>query len=71
MDMEIKRIRIALGMTQSQFAQKLALKPSAIGNYEMGIRKPKIIHARHIVNFAKSRGIQTSLDAIYSINSAH
>ncbi len=68
---EIKRIRVALGMSQNQLAKAIALGPSAICNYENGSRRPKISHAIHIVYFARSKGIQTSLDAIYGIDSSH
>lgn len=65
---EIRRIRRALGMSQSQFAKELALRPSAIGNYESGFRHPKIKHAVDMVTLAKSRGVETSLEKIYAEN---
>lgn len=38
----LKKARTALGLTQSQFADRLNLSPSTIGMYEQGRREPDI-----------------------------
>lgn len=69
---EIRRIREALGLSQSQFANKLLeeegvnIRYTAIGNYETGSRFPRPNIASAIVNLSKNYGIETSMDLIYT-----
>ena len=38
----ITRARMAAGMTQAQLGEAIGVKPQQIGNWERGIRNPKI-----------------------------
>lgn len=40
MEKRIKQIRKEAGLTQSEFAAKIGVKPATLGNYEQGIRTP-------------------------------
>ena len=46
----IRTIRLAKGLTQGQLADRADLKRSAIGNYENGVREPKMSILRKIAD---------------------
>jgi DNA-binding transcriptional regulator YiaG len=37
---QIKSLRTALGMTQSEFAANLGVKQTAVSHWEIGVRRP-------------------------------
>ena len=41
-DSPITRARMTAGMTQAQLAEAIGVKPQQIGNWERGLRNPKI-----------------------------
>ena len=46
----IREIRLSKGLTQGQLADRASLKRSAIGNYENGVREPKMSVLRKIAD---------------------
>lgn len=52
-------------VTQSQLADDLGVKQSAISNYEGGTRAPEIRIARRFVQLANRMGFACSLDDVY------
>lgn len=58
----IKRIRMALYLQQSEFAEKLGLSLSAISNYEAGRRMPRLPIARKIKAYADKNGIIVEME---------
>ena len=47
---KIKALRLARGLTQQQFADKLAINRSTISNYELGNREPRLAQLNAIAN---------------------
>ena len=45
---QIAKARMAAGMTQAQLAESIGVKPQQIGNWERGLRNPKIEALRKI-----------------------
>lgn len=64
----VKKIRIKLGMTQSEFAAAIGRTQGAVGNYETDSehkRTPDINTAWKIIELAKKHGEKASLEDIY------
>lgn len=61
----IKELRLKLGMRQGVFARAIGKKPSAISNYETGLREPDSKTAYAILDLAKNAGIPATLEDIY------
>ena len=47
---EIKNVRLAIGITQAELARRLGVTPQAISQYERGEKKPKIETIKKIAN---------------------
>lgn len=60
----LKNVRLALGLNQSEFAQKLSITQTAIQNYEKGRRKPKLSILKMMMDLAKNKGIEFRLEDI-------
>lgn len=61
-----KKIRREFNMTQAEFGQALNLSRLSISNYETFKRVIPPYVALRVIEYAKSRGIYSSLDEIYS-----
>ena len=60
----IKRVRNELNLEQLDFAKKVNVSKTAIYNYEMGTRKPRPAIAFRIRDFAKSQGVDVSIEEL-------
>lgn len=62
----ILNIRKRLSVSQVGLSHELGVTQSLISQYENGMCHPSLRVARRLVDIAKSRGIDLTLDAIYS-----
>jgi DNA-binding XRE family transcriptional regulator len=62
---EIKRIRKILQLSQKDFGELVNVTQGAIHLYEAGERFPRRKTAKAIILLAQSKGINTSIEAIY------
>lgn len=60
----IKKIRLALCMSQAEFSRVLDVTCSTISCYERGKRKPSFATIRKMINLAKLHNIKIKLDDI-------
>lgn len=61
----IAKIRAYLGLTQEEFGQRIGVTGASVSNYEAGIRSPRILTGRLIVDLAKSYKFEIELEDIY------
>lgn len=61
----IRAIRLKLGMTRKEFAQALKLTQMSVSNYENNIRYPAINIGYKIINLAKRKGLNVTLENVY------
>lgn len=62
----IKRIRLACGLNQVEFAKAIQSDRNAIGAYEAGKRQPGYLCLRRIVEFANKNGMDVTYTDIKS-----
>lgn len=55
---DIKSIRLALGLTQEEFAKKVDSSRTAVQNWERGISEPSL---KHFKNICKIHGIDIAV----------
>lgn len=60
----IKKIRLALDMTQEGFGKLLGVTQAAIGNYESNIRSPKLNICYKIIKLAAQHNIKVELSEL-------
>ncbi len=60
----IKKIRLALCMSQSEFSRALEVTSSTISCYERGLREPSFATIRKMIAIAKKHNIKITLDDI-------
>jgi DNA-binding XRE family transcriptional regulator len=58
----VKRIREALNLNRTDFAEALQVSSTAILNYEKGIRCPKWTIVKKMQELAKKSGLELSAD---------
>ena len=63
----IKAIRLALGMTQQKFAERLGCTQSAVGQFERGTTSPSVEVGKRIVALAAETGRDVLLDHVYGL----
>lgn len=61
----IKEIRHEIPVSQRQFAFFVGMTPSALANYENGLRKPSIDIGWHIVQGFKNKGQDVSFEDVF------
>lgn len=57
MNIDTKKIREQLFLTQAEFAKLIGLSEVAISKWERGINKPTLKHLKVIVEIARDNGI--------------
>ena len=60
----IKKIRIALWMTQEQFANALKISQSAVSAFEIGRTRPRLSTMKKIYGLVKKHNIDIPADQI-------
>ena len=55
--LHVREIRLALGLTQMEFAHELGVSLSAVSKWECGVHIPTLIVERLIRNMAASYGL--------------
>jgi len=60
----IKKIRLALCMSQSEFSRALKVTASTISCYERGLRKPSFATIRKMIAISKKHNIKINLEDI-------
>lgn len=64
---KIKALRLARGLTQQQFADKLEINRSTISNYELGNREPRLAELNAI---ADAFGVSTDFFGVVAKDEA-
>ncbi len=62
---EVRRIRVAAGISQVRLCRELGWKQSRLANYEAGRRCVALDAARKIVSALKGLGAECSLDDVF------
>ena len=63
-DVDVKRIRIATGMTQTEFARAFCINPRTLQEWEQGRRRPDATTRAYLAVIAKNR--EAVLEALAS-----
>jgi DNA-binding transcriptional regulator YiaG len=58
----IKKLRLSLGLEQSEFCKEFKVTSGTICNWECGRRKPRLIHVRKMVELAKRNKVKVSIE---------
>lgn len=61
----IRKFRESVGWTQARLAAELDLVPSAVRNYELGLRTPGPKTAHRFLDVARSQGHVFTLEDVY------
>lgn len=62
---QIAEIRKSIGKSQAELAVTIGWSTSRIGNYELGIRTPKLNECREIVSGLNKIGANCTLDDVF------
>ncbi|MFG6159656.1 helix-turn-helix transcriptional regulator [Halomonas sp. 1390] len=68
--MDIRSLRAKAGMTQKELGEACGLGQSTIGNYEAGIRAPSLEVAQKIIEAVRSRGVDVSIEDLFTAAAA-
>lgn len=60
----IEIIRKKLNLSRQQLSEYLGVTPSAICNYEKGVRNPRINTCRKLISLASNMGMKITLNDI-------
>jgi transcriptional regulator with XRE-family HTH domain len=63
----VKPIRALLGLSQVDLAEALGVVQSAVSQYERGSITIGLDAAKRLIDIARGKGIQISLDQIYGL----
>ena len=58
----VKKIRLAAGLQQGEFASELKCGAATVSHWERGTRTPRLPFIRKMVAFAKERKIKVKLE---------
>ena len=55
--MDIKKMRLARGLSQEEFAKELGICSQCISNWETGINKPSISSIKKLIAYCKKHNL--------------
>lgn len=55
---EIKKIRRCVGLTQTEFAEKIGVTKTCVSNWELGLKEPYPSNIKKIIEFCEERDIK-------------
>ncbi len=63
----IRQIRAALGLTQTEFGRRLGVSRQSVAYWEVGERRPDIMHAMDLVRLAHEADMTMTIPEIYGL----